>query len=505
MPGQQGLDALGRQCPVEQPVRGDPDGHRDGMARPVPAGGLLHRLFQLPAAQLGGAVAVLLEPAAVADPQELGGGEEYALGGAPAGQGGDRRDPAAGQFHHGLVQQRELAVVQGGAQLGGQLGAVHHVGLHLGRVQLDAALAGLFGAVHRQVGVAHQGAGGDTRLGEGDTDAGGDPYVPAVDLVRVGEPDTQPVGDLQDAVFARRVVAGAVAHDQRGELVAAQPRGGVPGPYGFGQSAGGLDQQLVPRLVPDGVVHLLEAVQVDVEHGGARIGGAAAGQRLADPFGEQRPVGQVGERVVRGVVLQLGLEADAFGDVAGVEDEAAVVAVDRGLDVEPLLAARAVFARAETALDTGGRFVLGPGGEESAHLVHHPPQVLGMDEGGQLGADQFLRVPAVDSRGGGADVAQYPGRRGDHDDVAGALHQRPEVVLLLGQFLREGDVVEQHDALADDQGEDDRAAGEEHHTVDAAAVQDVVQDAQRADGGGQVRGERGQRTGDGPGGRRGGR
>ena len=56
--------------------------------------------------------------AVLGDPQELGGREEHALGGAPAGLGGDRRDPAVRQAHHGLVQQRELAVVQGGAQPG---------------------------------------------------------------------------------------------------------------------------------------------------------------------------------------------------------------------------------------------------------------------------------------------------------------------------------------------------------------------------------------------------
>ena len=133
--------------------------------------------------------------------------------------------------------------------------------------------------------------------------------------------------------------------------------------------------------------------------------------------------------------------------------------------------------------------------------MHHPAEVLGVDERGELGADQLLGVPPVDPGRGGADVAQHAGGGGDHDDVAGSLHQGAEVVLLLGQFLGERDVVQQHDALADHQGEHDRAAGEEHHPVDAAAVEHVVEDAQRADGGRQVRRERGQRAGDRPGGR----
>ena len=101
-----------------------------------------------------------------------------------------------------------------------------------------------------------------------------------------------------------------------------------PGADGVLESAGGLHQQFVAGLVADGVVDRLEAVEVDEEHGRAAVAAAAAGQGLPDPLGEQRAVGQVGERVVRGVVLQLRLQPHPFGDVPAVEDQAAVVAVD---------------------------------------------------------------------------------------------------------------------------------------------------------------------------------
>ena len=112
------------------------------------------------------------------------------------------------------------------------------------------------------------------------------------------------------------------------------------------ESAGGLDEQLVPGLVPDRVVDGLEAVEVDEEHGRAPVGGAAAGEGVLDALGEQGAVGQVGERVVLGVVLQLRLEAHPFGHVPAVEDEAAVVAVDGRLDVEPALRQHQRLARA---------------------------------------------------------------------------------------------------------------------------------------------------------------
>ncbi len=455
------------------------------MAGPGPVGGLGHRLLQEPAAELGGAVVV------AGDPEELGGGEEDALGGAPAGLGGDGGDGAAGEVDDGLVEQGELAVAQGGAQPRGQLGAAHDVGLHLRGVQLDPVLAAGLGAVHREVGVAHEVGGADGGLGEGDADGGGHPDLVGADPVGLGEGEAQPFGDLVHLVLPGALIAGAVPDDERGELVTAEPGGGVAGPDGVLEPPSGLDEQFVARLVADGVVDLFEAVEVDEEDGGARVARPPPAERLADPGGEQGPVGQVGERVVLGVVLQLGLEADPFGDVPAVEQEAALVAVDGGLDVEPVAG-----AGAEAALDAGGGLLVGRGGEEAPHLVDEPAEVVGVDDRGQLGPDEVLRVAPVDPGGGGADVAQGAVGGGDHDDVAGALHQGAEVVLLLRQFLGEGDAVEQHDALPDDERQDDRAAGEDDDPVDPPAVDHVVQDAQGADGGGEIRGQGGQRPGD---------
>jgi hypothetical protein len=161
------------------------------------------------------------------------------------------------------------------------------------------------------------------------------------------------------------------------------------------------------------------------------------------------------------------------------------VAVDGRLDVEP-----AAVAGLEAALDAGGGFLGGAGGEEAAHLVHHAAQVLRVDQRGEFGTPELLGGPSVDPGRGRAHVLEYAARSGDHDDVARALHQGAEVVLLLRQFVGEGDVVDEHDALAHDEGEHDRAAGDQHHAVDAAAVEHVVEDPQRADGGGQVGSER---------------
>ncbi len=167
------------------------------------------------------------------------------------------------------------------------------------------------------------------------------------------------------------------------------------------------------------------------------------------------------------------------------------MAVDGGLDVEP-----GAPAGLEAALDAGGGLQGRVGGEEAAHLVDHAAEVAGVDVGGELGVLQLGGVAAVDPGGGGADVAQGAAGVGDHDDVAGALHQGAEVVLLVRQFAGEGDVVDEHDALPYDEGEDDGAGGDQDDAVDAAAVDHVVEDAEGADGGREVGRQGGERAGD---------
>ena len=78
------------------------------------------------------------------------------------------------------------------------------------------------------------------------------------------------------------------------------------------------------------VVHLLEPVEVDEQHGERLAGAGRAGQRLVEPVAEERAVGEAGQPVVERLVGELLLEPDALGDVARVEHDAADVPVARG-------------------------------------------------------------------------------------------------------------------------------------------------------------------------------
>jgi len=70
-----------------------------------------------------------------------------------------------------------------------------------------------------------------------------------------------------------------VASWELGELVAAQARHGVPGAHHGGQAAADGHEQVVADLIAERVVDLLEAVEIDEEHGQGRVGFAPARAR----------------------------------------------------------------------------------------------------------------------------------------------------------------------------------------------------------------------------------
>ena len=121
--------------------------------------------------------------------------------------------------------------------------------------------------------------------------------------------------------------------DEHGELVAAEPRGGVGAAQRVAQPLGDADEQLVAGGVAEGVVDRLEVVEVDEQHRHGLAGAAAAQQRVVDAVAEQRAVGEVGERVVEGLVrellLQLGEARDRLLEVTVLQRRA-------GLDGERL-------------------------------------------------------------------------------------------------------------------------------------------------------------------------
>ena len=106
----------------------------------------------------------------------------------------------------------------------------------------------------------------------------------------------------------------------------------------------------VARDMSEGVVDPLEPVEVEVQHGEWSAPAGRLLQRVVQAVGEQRPVGEIGERVVERLVRELVLELLALGDVARVEDDAGHVGVVEQARAEDLGVAPHAVAAADAQL-----------------------------------------------------------------------------------------------------------------------------------------------------------
>ena len=98
---------------------------------------------------------------------------------------------------------------------------------------------------------------------------------------------------------------------QHGELVAAQARREVARLQRAAQAPGDRLQQLVADRMAERVVDRLEVVEVEEED---RVVAPARGEQLAELIEEQRAVGEPGQRVVEGLVLEAALQLAQLGD-----------------------------------------------------------------------------------------------------------------------------------------------------------------------------------------------
>ena len=143
------------------------------------------------------------------------------------------------------------------------------------------------------------------------------------ELERLLERELDALGDAGGALVVAAV-------EQDGELVAAEPRRQVARAQAGAQAARERDQQLVADLVAEAVVDVLEVVEVEQEHDGAAVGPGDRGLHL---LREQLAVGEPGERVVVGAVLEPGA---VLGQLPHRLLEPVVLERDRGVVGERL-------------------------------------------------------------------------------------------------------------------------------------------------------------------------
>ena len=92
---------------------------------------------------------------------------------------------------------------------------------------------------------------------------------------------------------------------QHHELVTPEAPDGVLLADGTCQPRRHRSQQLVARRVAQGVVDVLEVVEVQEENGHGGVLSSGPGQHLVDPVEDQGPIGELGERVVEGQMVEL--------------------------------------------------------------------------------------------------------------------------------------------------------------------------------------------------------
>ena len=304
--------------------------HRPGDLLPQLLG-LAAPLAQDPAADLHD------QPALLGERDELERRDQPADRMAPAQQRLDAGDRAVLEAHQRLVVQLELLALERPLQVGAQLQARHDPVVHGGLEQPVAALAVALGDVHRGVGVADQlvGVGRAPGLGDRDAQAGADDEVVVLELERAADALEDPLGGLDRG----RQVLDVLEQDR--ELVAAEPRGGVGRADAGRDPLRHLEQHAVADGVTEAVVDGLEVVEIDEQHRHADALAQGPGHRVAHALVEQRAVGQMGDRIVEGLVGELLLERLALGDVAAVEHDPADRAVAEQVGVQDLEVAQA--------------------------------------------------------------------------------------------------------------------------------------------------------------------
>ncbi len=210
----------------------------------------------------------------------------------PADQGLDRDDLAGRELDLRLVVQLELAPLDRVAQL---LDEAQPVADAVEVLLVDReALAGELRAVHGEVGAAQKVAHAGGVVGhEGDADAGADLRAHGVEHERLLEPRGQARRD-------RRCVVGVRVEQGDGELVSTEADEQIRGSQRSLEPCGEQPEQLVAGRVPEGVVDLLEAVQVDEqerERPCRRIGVGLLLEEVLEQLQHRAAIGETGQLV----------------------------------------------------------------------------------------------------------------------------------------------------------------------------------------------------------------
>ncbi len=161
-----------------------------------------------------------------------------------------------------LIVELELAGLQGAAQVKLQRATRLKLLVHGRLEEVEGSSPVGLGAIKGHVGLLEQ-LVGVVAVGrrDGHPDTGADHHMMPVQVERRGHGLHHPLGQARGSAQV-----GQARLDHR-ELVAAQPRHRVAIADAAAQAFGGDAQQLIADRMAQGVVHALEAVEIDEVHG----------------------------------------------------------------------------------------------------------------------------------------------------------------------------------------------------------------------------------------------
>ena len=368
----------------------------------------------------------------------LGQGDEFvgaaqaSLGIVPADQGLDADDGAILEADLGLVVQGELVLVQGPAQAAFDGQPLGGLGGHGRREEMEGVAPPSLAVIHGHVGATDQGFdGGAVFRVHGDADGGGDDHLLAVDGAAAG--------NRLDQVHRHPGSGIGVTHflEQDQEFVAALAADRVAAAHAGADALGRLLEQPVPGAMAQGIVHRLEAVQVDMQHRQSLAVATGPADGLAEPVGEQGPVGQTGEEVMLGEEADAGFRSLVFGDVGKeghVAGHGASLVLD-GDDGQPAGKQIAVLAPVgDLALPQTGA------GQVAPHLGVEAAIVGAGAEHGRILTEDFRRAVAGQLQQGPVGPQDFVVGVADEDAFAAVVEDQGVELQLLSSQLPGGDV-----------------------------------------------------------------
>ena len=208
-----------------------------------------------------------------------------------------------------LVIDLKLPFGERATQVGVQPVAMLQLFVHFRLEETPFAATTRLGTIERNIGVTEQPVDrGTCCVGQRDPDA--DTYLDplADDLERDPDGRQQPVGQRHLLTRLRR------AHLNDGKLVTPEPRDQVGFTRVLSQDSRDPTQQLVPGGVAVHVVHRLEPIEIEIQHGDV-VAPTHARQDTLHVLAEQHAVRQVGEGVVPRHVAKLVLRASTFRNI----------------------------------------------------------------------------------------------------------------------------------------------------------------------------------------------